>query len=76
MRRVVLHNWKPGFSKIGLNHLLRERAGFTLSGAKSTVDSLLEGKEVLLELDDDVADDFLDDIRQLGVEAQVVDRVA
>lgn len=76
MRRILLYGWKPGLNKIGLNHLLREQAGLTLSIAKASVDRLLEGDEVSLEINDDSIDCFVDAAKHLGVDAQVVDHVA
>ena len=76
MRRVVLSNWKPGFNKVGMNHLVRDYTPLTLAAAKAVVDRLVEGDEVALELHDETADDFVEAAKGLGAEARIMDHVA
>lgn len=58
-----------------MNHLLRERTHLTLSGAKAAVDRLLEGEEVPLEVADELLDDFVTAVRDLGAEVRIGDEV-
>jgi ribosomal protein L7/L12 len=76
MRRIVLGNWKPGFNKVAMNHLLRDYTPLGLAGAKAVVDRMLEGQDVALDLDDETADDFIQAAKQLGAEVRVMDHVA
>jgi hypothetical protein len=76
LRRVVLSNCKPGFNKVGMNHLLRDHSPLTLSGAKAVVDRMLEGQDVAVDLNDEMVDDFVDAARQLGAEVREMDHVA
>lgn len=75
MRQIVLSRCKPGFNKISMNHVLRDRARLSLSGAKTVVDRVLMGEEVLVEVADETVDDFIEDAKQCGVEARAIDHV-
>lgn len=76
MRRIALSNWKAGFKKVAMNHLLRDRAHLTLSKAKMVVDRVLAGEEVEVEVDDETVDDFIENAKQCGVDARSIDRIA
>lgn len=76
MRHVVLGHWKPGFKKIVLNHMLRNRAQLSLSAAKSVVDRVLAGEEVLVEISDEAVDEFIGEAQQCGVDARAIESIA
>ena len=51
MNKITFTGWKVGFRKVEFTRLLRVKAGLSLSEAKNKVDSILDGKEeiVLIE---------------------------
>ena len=68
MARVVFSGWDRGLSKIKLNKLLRQHCGMTLSAAKDAVDTLLEGRSIECETEDeDQAKRLAEKARALGV---------
>ena len=74
MARVTLYGWKEGFQKVQTNKLLREKAGLSLSQAKHTVDMLLDGKSVSLEIPDRAcATALIEEASMLGVECKLDD---
>jgi hypothetical protein len=66
MKKVVLYEWQPGFNKVALNKLLRNKAGYSLSNAKKAVDNLLDGKTIEVEIDSHYrAEEFLKEALKL-----------
>ena len=49
MNKVRLKGWKSGLNKVDLNRLLREHANVSLQRAKTLVDGLLGGEEIVVE---------------------------
>jgi ribosomal protein L7/L12 len=67
MTRITITNWEKGLSKVQLNHLLREYAGYGLREAKDAVDQLLSGEAISFELaDPESATDFCRSARAIG----------
>lgn len=52
MSRVIIRGWRPGMNKVELNRLLRDRAEMSLKESKASVDLILEGKEVSIDIPD------------------------
>jgi hypothetical protein len=50
MKRIVVFGWSPGFKKVSCTKLLHEKAGYSLSQAKATTDTILKGQPVMIEL--------------------------
>jgi len=66
MKKVILYEWQPGFNKVALNKLLRNKAGYSLSNAKKAVDNLLDGKIIEVEIDSHYrAEEFLKEALKL-----------
>lgn len=74
MSKVRLSGWRPGLEKVDLNGLLRERAGLSLSSAKSAVDEILEGLPVDLNFPTrEAAEAFGSEARRLGISNVQID---
>ena len=72
MEKVILYDWKPGFDKGGLNRLLRDKAGYSLSSAIDAVGKLLERKTIEIEVDSSYSpEEFLNDALNLGAIGQI-----
>ncbi|HET6880782.1 MAG TPA: hypothetical protein VFI31_11545, partial [Pirellulales bacterium] len=67
---------EPGFNKVAMNHVLRDRARMTLSSAKAVIDRVLAGEEVAVEVGDETVDDFIVAAKRCGVEARAIDHIA
>lgn len=50
MKKIYIVGWKEGFKKIQFNYFLQENCSMGLASAKATVDEILDGKEVILEV--------------------------
>ncbi len=69
----IVSRWEEGFDKVGFNVLLREYAGLSLGEAKRTVDEILDGKPVSVEIEgESSAAEFLRRARDLGAIADLV----
>ncbi|GEM_PF-3241789 len=67
MTKIVFYKWQPGFDKIGFYRLLRKELGYSLATAKKTVDLLMEGKTIEIELTSpELAEQILRQAEQLG----------
>jgi ribosomal protein L7/L12 len=74
MARIILSGWKSPFNKVGLNRLLRAKAGLSLGEAKHIVDNVLEGIEVPIDVDSrKLADELRNEATGLGAVCKVVD---
>lgn len=69
MSVVIMKGWKEGLEKVSLSKLQMELLKLSLKEAKENVDALLDGKEVILDIqDDNIAKKFLYEAKQIGVE--------
>ena len=69
MMVLVIQGWEIGFQKVAFTNLLRSEFGYSLSGAKSATDSVLEAKQLELEVPDAEISRVLSKCRELGVRA-------
>lgn len=68
MVKIVLENWKDGFDKVSLTKLQVNLLGKSLKESKLNVDTLLDGKEVVLTVESEyLAEHFLEQAGKIGV---------
>ncbi len=73
MAKVILKSWREGLEKVSLTKLQVDMLGKSLKQSKSNVNLLLDGEEVVIEIDDlDLADKFLKEAEKLGVICQLL----
>ena len=51
--QLVIIGWKPGIKRISLLDLVRQHNHLGLKAGKATVDGLLDGKEIMIECNDE-----------------------
>ena len=51
MKKIIFTGSNVGFKKVSFNRLLRSELGLSLSDAKNAVDSILDEKEVVIEVE-------------------------
>lgn len=74
MAKLVMIGWREGMEKVSLTKLQIEMLGISLKESKLNVDLLLEGKEVVLEIKNDViAKEFSQEAEKIGVKCKVYD---
>ena len=74
MPRILLRSWVPGLRKISLVDLLQEKAGLSLTAAKKSVDDLVLGNAVTIQMENDnEAARLADEIKSLGGICDVVE---
>lgn len=68
MYKVVMLGWREGLQKVSLSKLQMELLNKGLKEAKNNVDSLLEGNEVVIKIENEnLAKEFSDKANSLGV---------
>lgn len=67
MAKIVVDGWEPGFNKVGLNQLLRQRFEYSLGAAKRAVDELLENRHIVIEVPDAMLIEIGLKLKVLGV---------
>ena len=73
MPRILLRSWTPGLRQISLVHLLQEKAGLSLTAAKKSVDGLVVGEVVTIEVENENEALILgEEIRALGGICEVI----
>lgn len=73
MAKVILDSWREGFEKISLTKLQVNMLGKSLTESKSNVDSLLDYKKIILEIESlDLANEFLKEADNIGVNCELV----
>lgn len=73
MAKVILDSWREGLEKISLTKLQVNMLGKSLTESKSNVDSLLDDKKVILEIESlDLANEFLKEAEKIGVNCEIV----
>jgi ribosomal protein L7/L12 len=66
MSVIFVIGWKPGFNKIEMSRLLRQRLGYSLGEAKKFVDNIVGGQEVEFLVDSEVFDQLVTEFNGLG----------
>lgn len=73
MAKVILESWREGLKKISLTKLQVEMLRKPLNESKSNVDLLLDGIEVIIEVDNlDLAREFLKEAEKTGVNCKLL----
>jgi ribosomal protein L7/L12 len=73
MAKVILDSWRAGLEKVSLTKLQVNMLGMSLKESKTNVDSLLDDKKVVIEIDNlDVANEFLREAEKIGVNCKLV----
>lgn len=72
MAKVIMKSWREGLQKVSLTKLQAELLKKSLRESKDNVDSLLEGKEVIIEIEsENTAMIFLRKAKEIGVECEL-----
>ncbi len=73
MAKIILESWREGFEKVSLTKLQVSILGKSLKESKLNVDSLLDGKLIIIELNDiKCAKEFLKAADKIGVNCKLV----
>jgi len=73
MQKIRFHGWNVGMRKISFTLLLKE-AGFRLKFAKLVNDRVLDGEQVVLEIQNiNDALELIEKSRALGVKCELID---
>jgi len=73
MAKVILESWREGLEKITLTKLQVNMLGKSLSESKSNVDSLLDDKKVIIEIESlDLAHKFLKEAEKIGANCKII----
>lgn len=68
MKSVVIETWVEGFKKVSFTKWQVEVLGMSLSQAKSNTDAILDGVEVIIEIEDPVLlEQFVSRLNDIGV---------
>lgn len=74
MIKIVLDSWREGFKKVSLTKLQIDMLGKSLRESKINVDSLLDDKKVIIEIDNrDLANEFLREAEKIGVNCKLIE---
>jgi hypothetical protein len=73
MAKVVLDSWREGLEKVSLAKLQSNMLGKSLTESKSNVDTLLDDKKVIIEIESlDLAYEFLKEAEKIGVNCKII----
>ncbi|MBA3899679.1 MAG: hypothetical protein H0X62_05625 [Bacteroidetes bacterium] len=73
MAKIILESWREGLEKISLTKLQVDILGKSLSESKLNVDSLLDDKMVIIEIDNlNLAHEFLKEAEEIGVNCKLL----
>jgi hypothetical protein len=73
MVKVILVSWREGLEKVSLTNLQVRMLGKSLSESKKNVDSLLDYRKVILEIESlDLANEFSQMAEKIGVNCELV----
>lgn len=73
MAKIILESWREGFEKISLAKLQVDILGKSLARSKFKVDSLLDDKKVIINIDNlDIVYRFLNEVRKIGVSCKLI----
>jgi hypothetical protein len=73
MARVIFEGWEVGMRKIPFTKLLNEKAGLSLTDAKSIKDRLVDNNEIVeIEIaDENLAKEILEEAKKLKVKGRI-----
>ena len=72
MAKVILDSWREGLEKISLTQLQVNMLGKSLTESKNNVDSLLDDKKVVIEIESlDLANEFLKEAEKIGANCEL-----
>lgn len=73
MAKIILDSWRDGLEKISLTKLQVRLLGKSLTESKLNVDSLLDDKKIVIEIDDlELAHEFLNEAEKIGVNCKLI----
>lgn len=73
MEKIILYGWREGLDKVSLTKLQVDMLGKSLVESKLNVDSLLEDKKIIIEIDNlDLAQKFLKEADKIGVNCRLL----
>ncbi|MDR0195055.1 MAG: hypothetical protein LBI73_08010 [Myroides sp.] len=68
MKSIVIYSWVEGFKKVSFTKWQVEVLGISLSHAKSNTDAILDGIEVIIEIEDAfLLEQFVSRLNDIGV---------
>jgi len=72
MPTVKLIGWQKGLQKISLTKIIRKHTGYGLAEGKKCTDDVLDGKIVIIpNLNVEVAEKLVEEVRSVGVIAEI-----
>lgn len=73
MVKIILESWREGLEKVSLTKLQVDMLEKSLKESKLNVDSLLDDKKVIIEIDNlDLAHEFLKKVEKIGVNGSIL----
>lgn len=73
MVKIIFDSWREGLEKVSLTKLQVNLLGKSLKESKINVDSLLDDKKVIFEINDiDLASEFLKEAEKIGVNCKLI----
>lgn len=73
MEKIILYGWREGLDKVSLTKLQVDMLGKSLVESKLNVDSLLEDKKIIIEIDNlELAQKFLKEADKIGVNCRLL----
>ncbi|WP_026703402.1 hypothetical protein [Flavobacterium soli] len=73
MIKLEMTGWREGLEKVSLTKLQMDILQISLKVSKSNVDSLLDNKKVIIEIESlDLAQEFLKQAEKIGVNCKLV----
>ena len=74
MAKVIFEGWREGLEKVTLTKLQVDLLGMSLRESKTNVDSLLDDKKVVIEIDDlELAHEFMKNADKIGVNCRLIE---
>ncbi|NQX97866.1 MAG: hypothetical protein HRT73_08310 [Flavobacteriales bacterium] len=74
MRKIKFIGWKEGMRKIPFTKLLHNEGGLTLRDAKDICDGILDGKEYIIDFEDEqTAQNIFKKSVEYQVECELID---
>lgn len=73
--KICINGWNPGFDKITMNRFLREEFGYSLKEAKKSVDDILDGKELVLDVDCTKVNEVKAKLTEIGMKYSSFERI-
>lgn len=73
MAKIILDSWREGLEKISLTKLQVDMLGKSLTESKLNVDSLLDDRKIIIEIDSlELAKEFLKEAEKIGVNCKLL----